>query len=71
MHCCETNKLVFQDIDLVQVTHIATILLTVEQSNEWFSPLYANFIDHEKSRKAFWNLLGHYGVTSKHYSKLV
>nr|KAG5689440.1 hypothetical protein BaRGS_012262 [Batillaria attramentaria] len=42
----------------------------VEQSLEWNSPLYLNFIDYEKAfdsvdREALWKLLRHYGVPGK------
>nr|KAG5714565.1 hypothetical protein BaRGS_007011 [Batillaria attramentaria] len=42
----------------------------VEQSLEWNSPLYINFIDYEKAfdsvdREALWKLLRHYGVPGK------
>ena len=42
----------------------------MEQSLEWNSPLYINFIDYEKAfnsvdRKTMWKLLRHYGVPEK------
>ena len=45
-------------------------LRIVEQSLEWNSPLYINFIDYEKAfdsvdRETMWKLLRHYGVPEK------
>ena len=42
----------------------------VEQTNEWNSPLYVNFIDYEKAfdsvdRETLWKLLRHYGIPEK------
>ncbi|KAK4471060.1 hypothetical protein MN116_000571 [Schistosoma mekongi] len=49
---------------------IATLRIIVEQSIEWNSPLYINFIDYEKAfdsvdRRTLWKLLRHYGVPEK------
>ena len=49
---------------------IASLRIIVEQSLEWNSPLYINFIDYEKAfdsvdREALWKLLKHYGVPDK------
>nr|KAG5690854.1 hypothetical protein BaRGS_031206 [Batillaria attramentaria] len=49
---------------------IASLRIIVEQSLEWNSPLYINFIDCEKAfdsvdREALWKLLRHYGVPGK------
>jgi hypothetical protein len=49
---------------------IATLRIIVEQSVEWQSPLYLNFIDFEKAfdsldRTAIWKLLRHYGIPLK------
>ena len=49
---------------------IATLRIIVEQSIEWQSSLYINFIDFEKafdsiSREVFWKLLRHYGMPDK------
>ncbi|VDO74931.1 unnamed protein product [Schistosoma margrebowiei] len=49
---------------------IATPLIIVEQSIEWNSTLYINFIDYEKAfdsvdRTTLWKLLRHYGVPQK------
>ena len=49
---------------------IATLRIIVEQSLEWNSPLYVNFIDYEKAfdsvdRETLWKLLRHYGVPEK------
>ena len=42
----------------------------VEQSNEWSSTVYANFIDFTKAfdsvnRPTLWRILGHYGISDK------
>ena len=49
---------------------IARMRIIVEQSLEWNSPLYINFIDYEKAfdsvdRETMWKLLRHYGVPEK------
>ena len=49
---------------------IASLHIIVEQSLEWNSPLYINFIDYEKAfdsidRETMWKLLRHYGVPKK------
>ena len=49
---------------------IATLRIIVEQSIEWNSPLYINFIDYEKAfdsvdRESLWKLLRHYGIPEK------
>ena len=49
---------------------IASLRIIVEQSLEWNSPLYINFIDYEKAfdsvdRETLWKLLRHYGVPEK------
>jgi len=49
---------------------IATLRIIVEQSLEWNSPLYINFIDYEKAfdsvdRETLWKLLRHYGIPEK------
>nr|KAG5688202.1 hypothetical protein BaRGS_027797 [Batillaria attramentaria] len=49
---------------------IASLRIIVEQSLEWNSPLFINFIDYEKAfdsvdREALWKLLRHYGVPGK------
>lgn len=46
---------------------IATLRIIIEQSLEWQSTLYLNFIDFEKAfdsvdRKVIWKLLQHYGT---------
>ena len=50
--------------------HIATLRIIVEQSLEWNSSLYVNFIDYEKAfdsvdRETLWKLLKHYGIPEK------
>ena len=52
---------------------IASLGTIVEQSREWNSPLYINFIDYEKAfdivdRETKWKLLKHYGVPEKKIS---
>ncbi|VDO65612.1 unnamed protein product [Schistosoma margrebowiei] len=54
----------------IESDQIATLQITVEQSVEWNSSLYINFIDYEKAfdsvdRRTFWKLLRHYGVPEK------
>nr|KAG5686589.1 hypothetical protein BaRGS_013367 [Batillaria attramentaria]KAG5693593.1 hypothetical protein BaRGS_011718 [Batillaria attramentaria] len=49
---------------------IASLRIIVEQSLEWNSPLYTNFIDYGKAflsvdRESLWKLLRHYGVPGK------
>ena len=49
---------------------IASLRIIVEQSLEWNSPLYINFIDFEKAfdsvdRETLWKLLRHYRVPEK------
>lgn len=49
---------------------IATLRIIVEQSLEWNSPLYINFIDYEKAfdsvdRETLWKLLRHYAIPEK------
>ena len=61
----ETSRLASAETD-----HIGSIRIIVEQSLEWNSPLYINFIDYEKAfdsvdRETLWKLLRHYGVPEK------
>jgi hypothetical protein len=49
---------------------IATLRIIVEQSLEWNSPLYINFVDYRKAfdslnRGTLWQLLRHYGIPPK------
>ncbi|KAL6466641.1 hypothetical protein MHYP_G00244450 [Metynnis hypsauchen] len=49
---------------------IATLRIILEQSLDWNSPLYVNFIDYEKAfdsvdRHTLWRLLRHHGVPEK------
>ena len=49
---------------------IATLRIILEQSLEWRTPLYVNFIDYEKAfdsvdRNSLWKLMRHYGVPGK------
>ena len=55
--------------------HIAVLRIIIEQSTEWQTPLYTNFIDFEKTfdsvdRNVIWQLTGHYGVAPK-FIKLI
>ena len=50
--------------------HIATLRIIIEQTLEWNSSLYVNFIDFEKAfdsldRNTLWKLLDYYGIPSK------
>ena len=50
--------------------HIATLRIIVEQSIQWQSPLYINFIDFGKAfdradRDVIWMLMHHYGIPAK------
>ena len=52
---------------------IASLRIIVEQSLEWNSPLYVNFIDYEKAfdsvdRETLWKLMRHYGIPEKFVS---
>ena len=56
--------------DRSRIDQIATLRIIVEQSTEWNSSLYINFIDYEKAfdrvdRMTLWRLLRHYGVPEK------
>ena len=49
---------------------IASLHIIVEQSLEWNSPFYINFIDYEKAldsvdRETMWKLMRHYGIPEK------
>ena len=50
---------------------IATLKIIIEQSHEWNSSLYVNFIDFEKAfdrldRPTTWRLMEHYGIPRKY-----
>ena len=52
------------------IDHIATLRIIVEQSMEFDSSLYINFVDYEKAfdsldRDTLWKLLRHYGIPEK------
>ena len=52
------------------IDQIATLRIIVEQSMEWNSSLYVNFVDYEKAfdsldRETLWKILRHYGVPMK------
>ncbi|VDP01697.1 unnamed protein product [Schistosoma mattheei] len=56
--------------DRSSTDQIATLWIVVEQSTEWNSSLYINFIDYEEAldsvdRTTLWKLLRHYGVPEK------
>ncbi|VDP67196.1 unnamed protein product [Schistosoma curassoni] len=56
--------------DLSCTDQIATLQIIVEQSIEWNTSLYINFIDYEKAfdsvdMRTLWKLLRHYGVREK------
>ncbi|VDP00733.1 unnamed protein product [Schistosoma margrebowiei] len=74
MKDCEDAKLRDQQVgfrkDRSCTDQIATLRNIVEQSTEWNSSLYINFIDYEKAfdsvdRTTLWKLLRHYGVPQK------
>ena len=55
--------------------HIATLRIIIEQSKEWQTPLYLNFIDFEKAfdsvdRNVIWQLMHHYGIPQT-FTKLI
>ena len=52
------------------IDQITTLRIIVEQSLEWNSSLYINFVEYEKAfdsidRETLWKLLRHYGVPTK------
>nr|KAG5693079.1 hypothetical protein BaRGS_010638 [Batillaria attramentaria] len=52
------------------IDQIATLRIIVEQSLEWNSSLYVNFVDYRKAfdtlhRDTLWQLLRHYGIPPK------
>ena len=52
------------------VDQIATLRVIIEQSFEWRSPLYINFVDFRKAfdmvdRYTVWRILRHYGIPEK------
>ncbi|VDO85816.1 unnamed protein product [Schistosoma margrebowiei] len=56
--------------DRLSTDQIATLQIIVEQSVEWNSSLYINFIDYEKAfdsvdRRTLWKLFRHHGVPEK------
>ncbi|VDP27560.1 unnamed protein product [Schistosoma mattheei] len=56
--------------DRLCTDQIATLRIIVEQSVEWNSSLYINFVDYGNAfdsidRRTLWKLLRHYGVPEK------
>ncbi|VDP55097.1 unnamed protein product [Schistosoma margrebowiei] len=56
--------------DRLCTDQIATLRIIVEQSSEWNSSLYINFIDYGKAfdsvdKTTLWKLLRHHGVPQK------
>lgn len=52
---------------------IASLRIIIEQSLEWKSPLYINFVDFEKAfdsvdRDSLWKIMRHYGIPNKYIS---
>jgi len=52
------------------IDQIATLRIVIEQSIEWNTSLYINFVDYEKAfdsldRNALWCLMRHYGIPGK------
>ena len=50
--------------------HIATLRITLEQAEEWNSPLIVNFVDYEKAfdsmdRNTLWKLMRQYGIPER------
>ncbi|VDO50554.1 unnamed protein product [Schistosoma margrebowiei] len=63
-------KALNSDVERSCTDEIATLRIIVEQSVEWNSSLYINFIDYEKAfdsvdRRTLWKRLRHYGVPEK------
>ena len=61
--------------DRSSTNQIATLRIIVEQSMEWDSSLYINFVDYEKAfdsldRDTLWKLLQHCGIPDKCISLL-
>ncbi|VDP56916.1 unnamed protein product [Schistosoma margrebowiei] len=64
------------DIERSCTDQIATLRIIVEQSVEWNSSLYINFIDYEKAfdsvdRRTLWKLLRQYGFPEKIVKKII
>ena len=52
------------------IDQITTLRIIIEQSLEWNSSLYIEFVDYEKAfdsidRPTLWNLMRHYGIPDK------
>ena len=68
----KTDPLLRKEQDLEKDDHVQTFTLrqTIEQSSEWNSSVYANFIDFTKefdsiNRQALWKIPSHYGIPDK------
>ena len=67
----ETTKLASTRRERPCTEQIATLRVIVEQSIEWNSSLYVNFVDLEKAcdsllhRESFWELMRHYAIPEK------
>ena len=67
LHVCKSVS----DCERSCSDQIATLRIIIEQSIEWNTPVYVNFIDFEKAfdsvdRKLLWNLMAHYGIPPKY-----
>jgi hypothetical protein len=57
-------------LQFARADHIATLRIIVEQSIEWGSSLYINFIDFKQAfdtvdRNVLWKILQQYGIPNK------
>ena len=55
------------------ITQICTLRIILEQSLEWNSSVYVNFIDYKKAsdsvdRDTLWQIMRHYGISEKFIS---
>ena len=52
------------------IDQVTTLRIIIEQSKEWNSPLFINFIDYKKAfdsldRNSLWKIMRHYGIPEK------